>query len=54
MSKRMILPIRVSKEEKEALRKNSVEFGFDSVSEYLRFLGLNCKRIAIEVEAKKK
>jgi len=50
----MTIPIRVSKEEKDALRKNSSEFGFDSISEYLRFLGLNCRRIGIDIEVKRK
>ena len=47
-----VMMIRMSDEEKELLREKASEFNFDSVSEYLRFLGLSCKKIDIKIEKK--
>jgi hypothetical protein len=50
MNKTKGIRIRLDEEEKELLEKKSKEFGFAGVSEYLRFIGRNCKHINIEVD----
>ena len=54
MSKKEMMMIRMSSEEKKILRKKASEFGFESVSDYLRLVGMNCVKIKqvtkVEVE----
>ena len=54
MNKTKGIRIRLDEDEKELLEKKSKEFGFAGVSEYLRFIGRNCKHINIEVSDDKK
>ena len=49
-SKDQNIRIRVDKEEKQILEDKAREFGFVGLSEYLRFVGRNCKTIEIKVE----
>lgn len=41
MTKEKRLPIRLTDEEKNIIQENAKKNGFRSVSEYLRFLGMN-------------
>jgi len=42
------LRIRLTEIEKQVLEKKAKDFNFASLSEYLRFIGLNCKEIQIK------
>ena len=37
------IQIRTTEEEKEEIRTNAIKYGFESVSDYLRFLGKMAK-----------
>ena len=54
MEKEKSMTIRISKEERAILKEKAIEFGFSNLSEYLRFLGLNCKGIGVAIEVKSK
>ena len=41
------LTIRVNEEECKIINENAKKFGFHTVSEYLRFVGINTKQIVI-------
>lgn len=43
------ISIRITKEEKEALKEKAKKWKFNSVSDYLRFVGNNTTKIDIEV-----
>ncbi|MFA5071042.1 MAG: hypothetical protein WC511_01575 [Candidatus Pacearchaeota archaeon] len=49
MKKENNIRIRINAEEKEILENKAKEFGFDSLSNYLRFVGKNCKIIKVEI-----
>jgi hypothetical protein len=42
--------IRVKEQDKIIIENNAKKFGFNSTSEYLRYLGKNCKEINIKIE----
>jgi hypothetical protein len=44
---------RLTVEDKELIERKAKEFGFVSISEYLRYLGKNCKEINIKIKDKK-
>lgn len=44
------IQIRLSAEDKELIEKKAKEFGFVSISEYLRYLGKNCQEIGIKIK----
>lgn len=48
--KQETIQIRVSEEEKLEIERKAKEFGFASVSEYLRYVGKMCKEIVITVK----
>jgi hypothetical protein len=50
MSKSDMLHVRVNKDEKEILESKTRKWNFRSVSEFLRFVGLNCKNIDMEIK----
>lgn len=37
--------IKVSKEQHDLIKQKSIKFGFDNMSDYLRYLALNTKEI---------
>lgn len=37
--------IKVTKEQHTLIKKKAIEFGFDNMSDYLRYLALNTKEI---------
>lgn len=43
------IQLRVTKEEKNEIEKKAKEFGFVSVSEYLRYVGKNCKEVVVVI-----
>ena len=45
MKKGENIRIRVTEEEKTLLENKARDFGFSGISEYLRFVGRNCKEI---------
>ena len=47
-ARKEVLQIRLSDEEKEQLKQKSKEFGFDSISEYLRYVGINCSKVEVK------
>jgi len=44
-----MIHVRVNKEEKNILEEHVKRWKFRSVSEFLRFVGLNCKNIDTEI-----
>ena len=42
--------IRINEEDKKLIEENSKKFGFVSVSEYLRYIGKNCKEVKVEIK----
>lgn len=50
--KQETIQIRVSEEEKIEIEKKAKEFGFASVSEYLRYVGKMCKEVVVRVGEK--
>jgi len=44
------IQFRLSVEDKELIEKKAKEFGFVSISEYLRYLGKNCRKIGIKIK----
>jgi hypothetical protein len=42
--------IRLTSEDKNLIETNAKNFGFVSVSEYLRYIGKNCKEIKIKIQ----
>lgn len=53
MKQNAIIQLRLSIEEKELIEKKAKEFGFASISEYLRYLGKNCQEINIVIDKKR-
>lgn len=49
MTKEKRLPIRLTDDEKNIITENAKRNGFRSVSEYLRFLGMN---VTVEIKQK--
>jgi hypothetical protein len=47
--KQEVIQIRVSKKEKTEIEKKAKEFGFSSISEYLRYVGKMCKEVVVRV-----
>lgn len=43
MSKEKLINTRITDEEKEVMLKKCKEYGFKTLSEYLRFVGLNAE-----------
>jgi len=54
MSKTDMLHIRITKEEKKLLEEKTKSWNFRSISEFLRFVGLNCKNIKMEITDERK
>ena len=50
MMKQDLIQIRIDKEDKELIQANAKKFGFNSISEYLRYVGKNCQEIKISVK----
>jgi hypothetical protein len=42
--------IRLTSEDKLSIEDNAKKFGFVSVSEYLRYIGKNCKDVKVEIK----
>jgi len=42
--------IRINEEDKKLIEENAKKFGFVSVSEYLRYIGKNCKEVKVEIK----
>jgi uncharacterized protein (DUF1778 family) len=42
--------IRLTSEDKKLVEDNAKKFGFVSVSEYLRYIGKNCKEVKVEIQ----
>ena len=53
MNKIHSIRIRVDDDEKKLLERKSKEFGFDCLSEYLRFIGRNCNSIETRISHEK-
>jgi len=47
--KQEVIQIRVSKKEKTEIEKKAKEFGFSSISEYLRYVGKMCEEVVVKV-----
>lgn len=50
MKKDLKIIIRINEEDKTLIESNSKKFGFVSVSEYLRYIGKNCKEVKVEIK----
>ena len=47
--KQKLIQVRATEEEKKEIENKAKEFGFTTVSEYLRYIGRNCKEIKIKI-----
>lgn len=50
MNKFKNIIIRVTESEKQKIEQNYKKFGFHSLSEYLRFVGINTKNIKVDTK----